>query len=398
MKVGIYISGLGQTLNNDSVVDYAERIKNELKFNTNGEEFELEQQEVSYHKEKRTTVVSIFQKLDQEKKLVYKLYDFEYHQMLTDRFNKFSLLKKNFWLLLLVLQKGPMLFWRIFKRDAFNRPFQTLYIFGIFFLIASSLLLMVPASLSLITGIFESPEISNYFNIADSNSFLSSQSLRRLSEKIIAATGILLVLVPGANVLVTSLATEFVCANDYLDHGSQRQLIQGNLELLVDYITEEQQDCKIHFHTYSFGSLLAMDYLFPSTSSVSNNAKEFCEALITIGTPFEFINSYYPHFYENRNLELRNQLQWINVYSKLDALASNFRFDHEIGEAEYGMDLQSKKPENINYETASFSQTGILSFLLLYSIKAHRIYWDQNPEAQSCIGPIYREMTATGMI
>ena len=41
MKVGIYISGLGQSVTNESAEKYTERLKNELMINTQGKEFEV---------------------------------------------------------------------------------------------------------------------------------------------------------------------------------------------------------------------------------------------------------------------------------------------------------------------------------------------------------------------
>ena len=82
---------------------------------------------------------------------------------------------------------------------------------------------------------------------------------------------------PKANTLIPNLATEFVCANDYIQHGTQRQLLQGNLDLLINYITEKETDCKIHIHAYSFGSILAIDYIHPFGNKVSKDADFFCE-------------------------------------------------------------------------------------------------------------------------
>src|SRR5690606_20778679 len=89
------------------------------------------------------------------------------------------------------------------------------------------------------------------------------ETLQIISQIVVSFTAILILVVPNANLLITNLATEFVCANDYIEHGARKQVLQGNLELLVNYITENEENCKIHFHSYSFGSLLAIDYIYP---------------------------------------------------------------------------------------------------------------------------------------
>ena len=397
MKIGIYISGLGQSFVNESIEKYAERLKNELGFNTNGIEYEIKTEIKNYTAERETTVVSISEK-NKLNKVIYKIYDFKYHEILTEKFNSYSILKKNLWLFLMVVKKFPILLKRVFIPASHNKPFQTLYIFSIFMIIACAVLLLIPSTLSVVVNFAKNQEVSkvilafkHLFNIKDIP-FISKSSIENISKGILSVTALLLLVLPNANLLITNLATEFVCANDYMEHGIQRLVLQGNLELLVDYISENETDCKIHFHTYSFGSIIAIDYLNPFGNIVSRNAKMFCEAIITIGTPFEFIKSYYPNFYQNRTTELGNQLCWINVYSIADALATNFRKDSKIGEAQFGIDQSSNKPININYEVAPLNKIGIIDFFLLYSIKAHGMYWDPKTEGQSCLRLVYKEL------
>ncbi|MBC8884068.1 hypothetical protein H9X57_14155 [Flavobacterium piscinae] len=97
-------------------------------------------------------------------------------------------------------------------------------------------------------------------------------SLYKLS---VPLTTFILLLVPESKTIVTSIATEFACADRYLNDGIQSQVIMGNLDLLVDYITEHEPDSKIQYHCYSFGSLIAMDFLFPLGTIPSNNMTTF---------------------------------------------------------------------------------------------------------------------------
>ena len=400
MKIGIYISGLGQSFMNETVEKYSERLMNEMGYNTNGIEYEIKTEKIKYTAD---TVVSICEKNDQGN-IVYKLYDFKYHEILTEKFNSYSLVLKNLWLFLLVFKKLPLIIKRLFTPDGYNRPFQTFYLFLIFFVISCAVLLMLPATIGVITNFFNNTKISEVIldfknNIGiDDIPLISKSTLEIFSKVIVSLIAIILLLVPNANVLITNLATEFVCANDYMQHGVQRQLLQGNLELLFDYITENEKDCKIHFHAYSFGSILAIDYVYPFGNKVSKNAELFCEAIITIGTPFEFIKSYYPRFYQNRKLELGDKLHWLNIYSIADALATNFRNDSKIGDAQFGLETGSNKPTNINYEVIPLDKGGIGDFFMLYSIKAHGMYWDSKTEGQSCLRFIYEEMIKQKLI
>jgi hypothetical protein len=398
MKVGIYISGLGQSFVNETVEKYAQRLKNEMSFDTNGVEYEIKTEKVVYTNERESTVVSIYENNGEAERLVYKFYDFKYHEILTEKFNSYSLVLKNFWLLVLVIRKVPLVLKRLFRPNSYTHPYQMLYFFIIFFIIAFTIILMLPATLSVITN-FLGEAHTNDFIIGLKDFFgikqiplVSVGFLDGLSKVIVGFTALVLLILPKANVLIPNLATEFVCANDYIHHGMQKQLLLGNLEHLVEYIVENEDDCKIHFHTYSFGSIIALDYIYPFGNKLSANAEFFAEALITIGTPFEFVKSYYPNYYQNRLTTYGDKLHWLNVYSIADALATNFRKDSEQGEAEFGIDKQAKKPFNINYEVSAINKYSLANFIMLHSIKVHGMYWDAKTNGQSCLRLIYTEM------
>ncbi|PKA83532.1 hypothetical protein ATE92_1688 [Ulvibacter sp. MAR_2010_11] len=404
MKTGIYIAGLGQSFNKETIEKYAQRLLNEIRFKTTGVDYDLAIEKINYTKDRESTVVTLFEK-GAENRILYKLYDFKYHEILTEKFNNYSLIMRNFWLLLLVIRKFPFILKRLFFPKNYSRPFQTLYLFMIFLLIAITVILMLPATLGVIMTFFDADVVSNFisnvkdfFGISSDIPGLSKSFFKGASAVIVSATAVLLLIVPNANVLIANLATEFVCANDYLEHGIQKQLLKGNLELLVEYVTEHEPDCKIHFHTYSFGSIIALDFLHPFGGRVTRNVEHYCEALITIGTPFSFINTYYPDFYKNRNIDFGNKLCWLNVYSVTDALATNFRKDNNIGEAQFGLTQTTTKPVNINYEVTAINKKGIINFIMLYSIKAHGMYWDPKVEGQSCLGLVCDEMERNKLI
>ncbi|MFC3161078.1 hypothetical protein ACFOEQ_23950 [Chryseobacterium arachidis] len=83
MKTGIYISALGKAIDRNSVERYAERFKNEMNFNTNGLQYETKTEKINYTKNKESLVVSIYEKSSPDD-IVYKFYDFKYHDILTE--------------------------------------------------------------------------------------------------------------------------------------------------------------------------------------------------------------------------------------------------------------------------------------------------------------------------
>ena len=161
--------------------------------------------------------------------------------------------------------------------------------------------------------------------------------LKNFSKITLPITSLAIIFIPESNTLLTKVAAEFTTIDNYIQYGEQSQIIQGNFDALVEYIVENEENPNIHLHTYSFGSIIALDALFPIGTEPCNNVLNNIKLLITVGAPYEFIDSYYPNFYSERTDNMSQQIEWINVYSTLDAFASNFRKDNKSGKAQFGI-------------------------------------------------------------
>lgn len=398
-KVGIYITGLGQSIDNETVEKYAERLKNELSFKSTGVFYYLKIEKKIYPVDKECTLVCIYRKnredkdnTDSEEELIYKLYDFQYHKILTDRFNRYNIIIKNLLLLFLVLKKFPQIIMRLFNGNGFTRPLQTFYAFLILLTISSCILFLIPGCIELIvnnTG--NDPDFQKNINAVisffNSKYQLTCNDIEKLSgysKQILSITTLILLFVPRSKTILTSLATEFSCVDNYITAGEQSQILLGNLDQLIEHIAENEPNSEIHFHTYSFGSILAIDALFPIAKiPPSDNIQKLTKLIITTGNPFEFINAYYPSFYNNRCDVMKN-IKWLNVYSIADVFSTNYRRDGKRGDAEYGIKDITLIPENINYEITS-DRSGLIAFFSLSSIKMHKCYWDSSTIGQSCM-------------
>lgn len=389
-KTGIYITGLGQSFQQESVEKYAARFKNEMNINSYST-YDLKIEKINYTESQISTVVSVINKSNNDE-VVYKFYEFKYKDLLTEKFNKYNILLKNFFLFFMVLRKFPILILRLFKSESYRRTGQTFYVFGIFFLISIAIIFLLPSVILFANQIDWPKEVDN------KGLKLVLENLTNISTVFIPFVTFLLLVVPQSRTLITTLATEFACADSYIQYGAQSQIILGDLDLLVEYIQVNENNSKIHIHSYSFGTLIAMDLLFPIGNVPAKNTKGLVELLITIGTPYEFINAYYPYFYSKRNVEMDDKIKWLNVYSISDALATNFRKDALEGEAESGIKNSALKPININYEIASFQSNGFFNFFTLHHIKAHRLYWDESAQGQSCMRKMHNEMINLNMV
>ena len=391
MPTGIYIAGLGQSSNKESVEKYAARYIKELEYSTSGINFYTKVEKIYYNDDQSSLVVKIYQHTKEKQKsnqdnLIYASYDFEYNELLNQKFQNKNLFLKNLALLLLVTRKLPRLITSLFKKRTYTKGGQTFYMFLLFLIMSLAVLLIIPSLLSIFNGF----NCSGIKLICSVNNFL--KGLKEYSMKILPLTSIAIIFIPESSTLLTKVAAEFTTIDNYIQYGEQAQIIQGNLDALIEYIVENEENPTIHLHTYSFGSVIALDALFPLGNEPSANIQNKVNLLITVGAPYEFINNYYPKFYNERINKMSEKIKWINVYSTMDAFASNFRNDNEVDIAEYGIVKNMEVPMNLNYEIARREKYNLFSFLTLKHITMHQSYWDDSKSGQSCTRLIFNKM------
>ena len=121
------------------------------------------------------------------------------------------------------------------------------------------------------------------------------------------------------------------------------------------------------------------------------------DTLVTIGSPFDLLRTYWPQYFRNRVAVTGVPRRWINLYSPLDLLGSNFRNDAEPGDAErhfhgskahrHGakqddrIDPKPSDGDNIAYEQVTGgSRRTLLGLLTLQGLKVHSLYWEPRQE------------------
>jgi hypothetical protein len=387
MPTAIYISGLGQSANKESVEKYAARYIKELEYSTSGINYYTKVEKIYYHDDQSSLAVRIYQHPKEQLKsdddtLLYTIYDFEYNELLNQKFQNKNLLLKNIALLLLVTRKLPRLITSLFKKKTYTKGGQTFYMFLLFLIMALAVLLLIPS----FTLLFDR------FNTDNQTYLCLKEDYNWIIKYSISITTILILFIPESSTLLTKVAAEFSTIDNYIQYGEQSQIIQGNLDALIEYIVENEENPTIHLHTYSFGSVIALDALFPLGNEPSANIQNNINLLITVGAPYEFINNYYPNFYSKRINVMSEKIEWINVYSTMDAFASNFRNDNKVGEAKYGIMGRKEVPINLNYEIARREKYNLFSFLTLKHITMHKSYWDDSKSGQSCTRLIFNKM------
>jgi pimeloyl-ACP methyl ester carboxylesterase len=203
--------------------------------------------------------------------------------------------------------------------------------------------------------------------------------------------------------LMSRAATYCLCLISYLTSGERSNAIRGKLDRLIEYIAEKEElgYRNIHIIGYSFGSILALDALFPATHSPGPRFDKI-HTLVTIGSPYDIVRNYFPDYFENREARPSAPQRWLNVYTPVDVLSSNFadvggiQVATETVHLKAGSKRKLELPTNILYGVGSSYPKEMLSLwdvIMLTGFRSHSIYWGATYEAEiTCFHHIIPEI------
>ena len=405
MKIGIYLSGLGESEAESPVELYARRFARQ--FDSNYEDaspdFEVTADKFEYDKRNQLNCrrIVVSETKDGAAKIIYKFYEYRYAEIMTRNFKRSNALIKSGLLFLGVVSKIPLMCYRLVvtrKEVGYQPRFraQALYMFLLFLLLSAAILFLLPAAIGVISSLLNADQwLENMVGALG----LNFESVIKFSGWVTSMTAALLLLKPGFSDSLISLACEFVSASEYLERGKTKQTIHGQMDMLIEQIIKQEGEAtELYFHSYSFGTLVSLDFVFPQGAEPSVRVKQHVKGLVTIGSPIDFVKVYFPKFFNELKTTLKEQLKWINVYSLADALASNFRKTDDEGPAEYSIDVHATMPINVLYEVASVDSNIFTQFFTLHSIRAHANYWDKGDDGQTCFRVLVPEMVRQGFV
>jgi hypothetical protein len=216
--------------------------------------------------------------------------------------------------------------------------------------------------------------------------------------------GVLLVLAFGASATVPAMRARVeeagartISAFAYLHAGRQQSVLAGRVADLVEHLAEERAIYRrVDIFAYSFGSLVAIDTLFPYARSPEPRLG-IVKWLVTIGCPFDAVRTIWPSYAEGRGALQGSPAGWLNIYSPLDVFGSHFRDGNEPGAPTVSIaasgDAEGRKPENFLFQTSHADSLGLVDVILLGGFRAHTYYWaDQEEGENTCFNDIVSEL------
>lgn len=220
--------------------------------------------------------------------------------------------------------------------------------------------------------------------------FLSNNQILGSLKIIVILLVIVQTLWPGLHGLLLKGALTYSCVIEYITYGERSEVIAGQFSDLLEYVAEKAKYRQIHIIAYSFGTIVALDTLFTSGRKLGERFK-LISTLVTIGCPFDLIRMFWPAYFKSRQAWPDRPQKWLNVYSPMDALASNFRDDNEEKAAVFGLKLEEggdRKPENLVYRHGP-NDVSPMATLALQGLRAHTNYWELAYESEiSCFTDI----------
>ena len=146
----------------------------------------------------------------------------------------------------------------------------------------------------------------------------------------------------------------------------------------------------IHLIAYSFGSILALDSIFPAGRDPVERIRAI-RTLVTVGCPYDLIRVFWPEYFTERRVASHAIESWINVYSPIDVLGSNFRNDSAVAGPEAkdaissgGDQATPLLPRTSLAWTTARPMKGLSwpEFFALAGLEAHNSYWETKYESE----------------
>lgn len=202
----------------------------------------------------------------------------------------------------------------------------------------------------------------------------------------VVLTGAALLIGPHLRSRITRGAEEAVALGLYFGLGLRRPQLLGAFDDWVENLVGQGGYTRCIVIGYSFGSILALDALFPPCARRAARLAAV-DTLVTIGSPHDLVLTYWPAYFDGRSERHAPPRSWLNVYLPADVLSSRFQRETPPSDDPTPAPGLPHRPtgEAAFLEVRADERLGVLGWLSLLGLRAHAMYWSEADEHErSC--------------
>jgi hypothetical protein len=202
-------------------------------------------------------------------------------------------------------------------------------------------------------------------------------------QSVVVLLSALAIFTPTYRQMLNAAAVDWAASALYVMPSPVRARIGGQVRKVIGEVSSGRQDGKVHLLSYSFGAIVALDSVFPKTSTGLQGLR--IGRLFTVGCPFDFLRLFHRRYFEDR---VSGRIsRWINIYVPSDILGSNFRRDNEPGPAQLA--IGGSIPQNVVHNPEE--SLAAFSIFRLSAFRAHEAYWGGEGEP-NCFSIVVQEL------
>jgi hypothetical protein len=188
---------------------------------------------------------------------------------------------------------------------------------------------------------------------------------------------------PAYRQMLSAAAIDWAAGAIYILPSPVRARLVSHVRSVITAVAGRPETRRVHVVGYSFGTLIALDVIFPK---VPTRAMEVgVDRLVTIGCLYDFLRLFAPRYFDQRVTGKLNR--WVNIFVPSDILGSNFRRDNGIGPADF--QIAQMSPHNVVHSPEE--SLAAFSIIRLSAFRAHETYWGEEGEP-NCFAAVLEEL------
>lgn len=376
----LYIPGIGESGLSDPLESAARRIADALDRQSVDSFTVSAVQEQKLTETRCTRVVTISRGARGKQVPVADVFEIDYSEALGGGFRQMKPIWQALVILGVLISCLPRLLaaWGR-KSQRASHKLQVLYAGAAFIVLAAYLPVVIGAALGMAAKVV--PGIADYQLVLPRGITIGwKEFTSSMQDLVVAMTAVGLFTTFNLKQGLAKFAAEYTPIIRYIAMGDRQGAVSGAVVSVLNHILDQessggQRYGRIHVVGYSFGTVVALDTLFPRMQPSPLFAR--INTLVTIACPFDFVRTYWSNYFADRNAP-GGHIDWWNVYDPLDVLSSDFFDTAEKGGTPVQVGIgpgDRVKPTNLPPQGSKAA--GWLDWVLLVGFRRHSQYWDR---------------------